>query len=193
MNRGTMVIGQRRLVWCVFTLALVTSGSPTAAQERAGVVGELLRDVAVLETKILGLANAMPPAAYKWRPGEGVRSVEEVLLHVAGDNYFLPALIGVPAPAESGIDGKDNKTVAVFEARRLTRDQIVAELTKSFAFLKDAMRDTPDTALEMPPKNSVRQTTTRATWIATVTHLHEHLGQLIAYARSNNVTPPWSK
>ena len=23
-------------------------------------------------------------------------------------------------------------------------------------------------------------------------HIHEHLGQLIAYARSNNVTPPWS-
>ena len=23
--------------------------------------------------------------------------------------------------------------------------------------------------------------------------LHEHLGQLIAYARSNKVTPPWSK
>ena len=27
----------------------------------------------------------------------------------------------------------------------------------------------------------------------TVTHLHEHLGQLIAYARVNNVVPPWSK
>jgi hypothetical protein len=25
------------------------------------------------------------------------------------------------------------------------------------------------------------------------THLHEHLGQLIAYARANDVTPPWSK
>ena len=75
----------------------------------------------------------------------------------------------------------------------MTRDQIVAELTKSFAFLKAALRDTPDTALEMPPKNSVRKTTIRATWVATVTHLHEHLGQLIAYARSNNVTPPWSK
>jgi hypothetical protein len=23
-------------------------------------------------------------------------------------------------------------------------------------------------------------------------HAHEHLGQAIAYARSNNVTPPWS-
>jgi hypothetical protein len=24
-------------------------------------------------------------------------------------------------------------------------------------------------------------------------HCHEHLGQLIAYARMNGVTPPWSK
>jgi uncharacterized damage-inducible protein DinB len=23
-------------------------------------------------------------------------------------------------------------------------------------------------------------------------HLHEHLGQLIVYARSNGITPPWS-
>lgn len=174
-------------------LTLLFTGSPTAAQDRAGVMGDLLRDVDVLETKIVGLANAMPPAAYRWRPGPGVRSVEDVLLHVAGDNYFLPALVGVPAPPETGIDGKDNKTVAAFEARKLTREQILAELTKSFAFLKDAMRNTPDTALELAPKNSMRKTTTRATWIATVTHLHEHLGQLIAYARSNNVTPPWSK
>ena len=190
MNRGTL---GNCLVWFVLTLTLVASRSPAAAQERPGLMGDLLTDVAVLESKILGLANAMPPTAHKWRPGEGVRSVEEVLLHVAGDNYFLPALIGIPAPAESGIDGKDNKTVAAFEARRLTRDQIVAELTKSFAFLKGALRDTPDTALDMPPKNSVRKTTIRATWLATVTHLHEHLGQLIAYARSNKVTPPWSK
>jgi hypothetical protein len=25
-----------------------------------------------------------------------------------------------------------------------------------------------------------------------VTHMHEHLGQMIAYARMNGVTPPWS-
>ena len=62
-----------------------------------------------------------------------------------------------------------------------------------FAFLTQAMSDSPDRTLESPPKNSVRKTTVRATWIATVTDLHEHLGQLIAYARSNNVTPPWSK
>jgi hypothetical protein len=26
-----------------------------------------------------------------------------------------------------------------------------------------------------------------------VEHVHEHLGQLIAYARSNSVVPPWSR
>ena len=90
------MIRQIRLVGCVFIFALVTFGSTVAAQERAGVMGDLLQDVAALETKIVGLANAMPPTTYKWRPGAGVRSTEEVLLHVAGDNYFIPALIGSP-------------------------------------------------------------------------------------------------
>jgi hypothetical protein len=30
-------------------------------------------------------------------------------------------------------------------------------------------------------------------WVLATTHLHEHLGQAIAYARSNNVVPPWSR
>src|SRR5215207_817353 len=165
MTRGKSIIPQGRLGWSVLTFALVTSGSTVAAQERAGVMGDLLQDVAALETKIVGLANAMPPAVYRWRPGAGVRLTEEVLLHVAGDNYFMPALMGVPAPADTGIDGKDNKTVGAFETRQLTREQLVDELTKSFAFLKDAMRKTADATLEAPPPNSVRKTTTRATWI----------------------------
>jgi DinB superfamily len=156
-------------------------------------MGDLIHDVTTVETKVLGLAKTMPPTVYDWRPAKGVRSTGEVLVHIAGDNYFLPALMGVTLPPDTGIDGRDNKTVAAFEARAMTRDQIIAELSKSFTFLKQAMSDSPDRTLESPPKNSVRKTTVRATWIATVTHLHEHLGQLIAYARSNNITPPWSK
>ena len=109
-------------VWCVFPFAAVMSGSTVVAQERAGVMGDLLEDVAALETKIVALANAMPPTVYKWRPGAGVRSTEEVLLHVAGDNYFMPALMGVPAPTDTGIEGKDNETVAAFETRRVDRE-----------------------------------------------------------------------
>src|SRR5262245_54548137 len=162
-------------------VALVKCAFPAAAQQRPGLMGDLVDDVKVVEAKIVGLANAMPPVAYDWRPRPSVRSTAEVLIHVAGDNYFMPALIGVPAPKATGIDGKDNKTVAGFEAPTLSPEKILAELTASFAFLRQALIDTPDARLEMRPLNSVRNTTTRATWIAAVTHLHEHLGQLIAY------------
>ena len=34
--------------------------------------------------------------------------------------------------------------------------------------------------------------TKRAGLLVLASHSHEHLGQLIAYARSNNITPPWT-
>ena len=113
-------------------------------------MGDLLRDVTEVETKVLGLARAIPAAGYDWRPGKGVRSTGEVFIHVAADNYFLPAAMGVEAPKETGISGKDYTTVAAFEKRTMTRDQIIAELEKSFAFLKKAITDTPDAKLDAP-------------------------------------------
>ena len=181
----------KRLNVLVAALACVTL--PLGAQTREGLMGDLLRDVNEVETKILGLARAIPAAGYDWRPGKGVRSTGEVFIHVAADNYFLPAAMGVEAPKETGISGKDYKTVAAFETRTMTRDQIVAELEKSFAFLKKAMTDMPDAKLDAALEAFGQKMNYRRLWISTTTHLHEHLGQLIAYARSNNVTPPWSK
>jgi uncharacterized damage-inducible protein DinB len=170
----------------VGTLSLV-------AQSRGGVMGDLLQDITDVEKKTVGLARALPAAAYEYRPGKGVRSTGEVLMHVAADNYFLPAAMGATAPADTGIIGKDYKTAAAFEKRTMTRDQIIAELEKSFGFLKKSLTDTPDAKLADPLDVFGQKTTAQRMWITTATHLHEHLGQLIAYARSNNVTPPWSK
>jgi uncharacterized damage-inducible protein DinB len=36
------------------------------------------------------------------------------------------------------------------------------------------------------------QATKRAALTGMVAHMHEHLGQAIAYARMNGVMPPWS-
>ena len=62
-----------------------------------------------------------------------------------------------------------------------------------FAHLLNAMAETPDAKLDDKVKFFGREITVRQLWIATVNHLHEHLGQSIAYARSNNAVPPWSK
>jgi len=173
---------------------LIVAASFTAsAQQRAGLMGDLLADVIDVESKIVGLAKAIPDAAYAWRPMPGVRSVGDAFTHVAADNYFMPAALGVAPPAATGISGTDYKTVEAYEGRTRTRAEIIAEVEQSFAFLKKAMADTSDTRLESSVKMFGRQSSVRTTWVSTVTHLHEHLGQLIAYARSNKVVPPWSK
>jgi uncharacterized damage-inducible protein DinB len=166
---------------------------PLRAQTPATVMGDFMHDASEVQTKIVGLAKALPESAYAWRPGKGVRSAGEVLMHVASDNYFLPAMMGFAPPAASGITAKDYKTAEAFEKRTLTRDQIISELEKSFAFLQTSMKGVPDGKLQEPLDAFGQKTTHRRLWLSTTTHLHEHLGQLIAYARSNNVTPPWSK
>jgi hypothetical protein len=172
--------------------ALFTVSAPLAAQTRPGVAGDLTKDLGEVEKKIVGLAKALPESAWKWTPGAGVRSTGEVVMHVAADNYFMPAAMGVAAPAETGIT-KEYKTAATWEKKPLSRDQAIAELEKSFAFLKKSLADVPDAKFDAPLEVFGEKTTSRGVWIMTVTHLHEHLGQLIAYARSNKVAPPWSK
>ena len=75
----------------------------------------------------------------------------------------------------------------------MDRAAVLAELTKSFEFLKSSLSSTTDAQLGAALDVFGQKSTTRGLWITTATHLHEHLGQLIAYARSNKVTPPWSK
>lgn len=177
----------------ILSALIVVLDLPVGTQSREGLMGDLIRDVGQVETKIVGLARAMPEGTYEWRPSKEVRSTSETLKHVAADNYFLPAAMGMSAPAESGIDAKDYKTTLAFEKKTMTRDQVIAEVEKSFAFLKKSMSSFPDEKLDAPLDVFGEKMTHRALWISTTTHLHEHLGQLIAYARSNNVTPPWSK
>ena len=172
--------------------AWLSLAAPLAAQAREGIVSELLKDISDVETKVMALAKAMPDSAYAWRPAPGVRSTGEVFQHIAADNYFMPALMDKPAPKDTGIT-KEYKTAAAFEKKPMDRAAVLAELTKSFEFLKSSLSSTTDAQLGAAMDVFGQKSTARGLWITTATHLHEHLGQLIAYARSNKVTPPWSK
>lgn len=155
-------------------------------------MGEMQRDAQQVQQKVLALAKAMPDAAMEWRPAPGVRTTAEVFQHIAADNYYLPALLGVSAPAATGIN-KDFKSAQAFEQKKRDRAAVMAELEGSFAFLQKVMSSTTEAQLGSEVDFFGRKNTTRGVWLATLTHLHEHLGQLIAYARANKVTPPWSK
>lgn len=105
----------------------------------------------------------------------------------------MPALAGTAMPAATKLDMKDFKSFGTYEKRTLTREQIVTEMETSFAHLKTAMAKTTSQMLMTPLDMFGQKSTAQAMWIGTATHLHEHLGQSIAYARLNGIVPPWSK
>ncbi len=162
------------------------------AQQASTITADLRADVEDVEKKMLGLARAIPEDKYSWRPGAGVRSIGEVLLHVAADNYLIPAAIGFPVDPATGIKGDDYQTALAFEKRTMNKAAAIAELEKSFAYVKKALSDTPPARLNQTGALFGTNLTTQKVWILTTTHVHEHLGQLIAYARSNGIAPPWS-
>jgi uncharacterized damage-inducible protein DinB len=172
-----------------FAAALAVA-APLSAQ---GLMGEMHSDVNEVQKKLVDLAKAMPESDYNWRPGPGVRSVGEVFLHVASDNYLIPIMMGMPAPADTRISATDMKSVEAFEKQKLSKDQIVAALEASFVHLHKAMGLTTDANLNEKVKFFGQDWTRQKAMVLTVTHLHEHLGQSIAYARSNGVVPPWSR
>jgi uncharacterized damage-inducible protein DinB len=174
----------------LIALALIASAASLPAQS---FMGEMHRDLNTVQRKIVDLAKAMPAETFDWRPGPGVRSVREVFLHIAAENYVLPAMMGTAVPAGVALSHTDMKTVATYEARALTKEQVVADLEASFAHIHRAINVNTDANLGEVIKFFGMDFPRQRAMLGTVTHIHEHLGQLIAYARQNKVVPPWSQ
>jgi hypothetical protein len=164
--------------------------APLSAQSDK-VVADVLRDIDQVQAKLLQLAKAMPETTYGWRAGEA-RTTSEVFQHVAADNYFRPTAVGASAPAMTGIKTGDYKTVQAYETRKASRDEVIAEMEKSFVHLKQALSGITPAQLSESIKMFGKSFTKHQFLILTATLLHEHLGQMIAYARANNIKPPWS-
>jgi uncharacterized damage-inducible protein DinB len=158
--------------------------APAAAAAAAGVQGEFARNLDYAGDKLVQLAEAVPADKYDWRPSEGVRSFAEVFMHAAGGNYMIPSFMGVAAPA-----GFDPKT---WENSATKKEEIVEHLKKSLAHVQTAAAGMKDADLEKKSKWFLGESTNREILFFTAAHNHEHLGQLIAYARVNGIVPPWS-
>jgi uncharacterized damage-inducible protein DinB len=156
--------------------------APPAA--KAGVKGEILMWIQDAEDKLIQLAEAMPEKKYGWSPDKGVRTVGQVFMHVAAANYGVPTFIGVKAPA--GFD------FGTYEYSLTKKSDIVKALKDSFAHMEGAFKAMSDEDLDKPAEFFGMKTTSRGAYFLLLSHAHEHLGQSIAYARSNKVTPPWT-
>ncbi|HUL45320.1 MAG TPA: DinB family protein [Bacteroidota bacterium] len=179
----------RRIV-LLMLFALAGFGLPGKSQDNSddeklppGFRGEFLAQLKDVQGKVVSLADAFPDDGYAWRPMEGVRSTREVLMHIAGANYLFPSIAGATKP--EGLPKDMEKTVT-------ERAKVREELIKSFDFIRDVVLRLPDADLDKPAKMFGQETTVRGVYLTAGLHMHEHLGQLIAYARMNHIVPPWT-
>lgn len=150
---------------------------------QAGIKADLVAQIDAAGNKFAALAQAMSQEQYSWRPMDGVRSVSEVYMHVATSNYSFLRMMGVELPMkmEKGLE----KSVTV-------KSEVLDWLKKSFAFTKESVNNMKDDDLGKATKLFGKDATYGAALATLVAHVHEHLGQSIAYARMNKVVPPWS-
>jgi uncharacterized damage-inducible protein DinB len=137
-----------------------------------------------VEKKLVALAEATPQEKYAWRPGPGVRSVSEVYMHIAFGNYFIPSFLGAKMP--EGLTRDTEKTLT-------EKAKVIEALKKSFDHARETVEATPDSDLDKKVKVFGQEPSERMMLIGLVIHAHEHLGQSIAYARTNGIAPPWSE
>jgi uncharacterized damage-inducible protein DinB len=166
-------------------LALGTSAHAQIAPNGPGFRAEYLAELTVAEDHVVRLAQAIPAAQYTWRPAHGVRSISEVLLHVASSHFNLPRVLGV-APREGMLTADYDKSTT-------DKALVVGALKESFAFMRASVEKLTDADAEKTIPYFDGKNTYRGILYFMARHTGEHTGQLIAYARMIGVVPPWNE
>ncbi len=145
---------------------------------------QALLDLEAVQKKFVDLADVLPSDKLTWRPSPDSRSFAEVFLHVAGERYGILGVMGAAPP--EGFDGK------TFEKSTTDRVRIIAELNKSWEFAQKAINGMSNADFAKPLPRLGPQANAGDVVYILVADAHEHLGQVVAYARVNGIVPPWT-
>ena len=135
--------------------------------------------------QLIALAEAIPAEKYSWRPGPGVRSVSEVLMHITQANFYLLSVTGPKMPA----DIEPNTLEKTVTAKPI----VVADLKRSLAAVKQARAQLKPGDLARLVEIQSKTVPVEGIYLRIIVHDNEHMGQLVAYARVNGIVPPWSR
>jgi uncharacterized damage-inducible protein DinB len=164
---------------CALVIALMVPLALAQAQP-AGIQAAFGKDAATLSEKFTGLARVMS-GKYDWKAAQGVRSVADVFNLIVKENGLLAGVL-------SGTPNTGASPAPITDPEKMQE-----ALKASYLNLQKAIAALSDNDLQAPVKLFGRDMTKQSALMLTLEDQHEHLGQSIAYARSNGVVPPWSK
>lgn len=152
---------------------------PTALRDE--ILGHFQRS----SRKISELARVMPAEKFSWAPGEGVMQVGEVYMHIARYNFmYLDQNLGIASP--NGFDYSEIESIRDKEKAREIHEMSIRHVIERVSAL---------TAAELDGETELYGRTVRgwAVLLQLVSHMNEHVGQSVSYARMNGIVPPWSR
>ena len=162
---------------CALVVALMV---PLAQAQPAGMQAAFAKDAESLSDKFSGLARVMS-GKYDWKPGQGVRSVGDVFNLIVKENGLLAGVL-------TGTPNTEAKPAPITDSEKMQE-----ALKASYLNLQKAITGLSNNDLQSTVKLFGRDWTKEDAITHVLADQHEHLGQSIAYARSNGVVPPWSK
>ena len=161
------------------TFALATLPSSASAQDAYTKAAKAQFDM--VKGNITKTAAKVPEALYSFKPTPEVRSMGELLGHVADANFMICAAAAGENPPQGGFEQKKSKAEI---SKGL--DDSIAYCDKVIAGLDDAKGTAAATLFGMTmPKLSVIY--------FNVAHCNEHYGNLVTYMRLKNIVPPSSE
>jgi uncharacterized damage-inducible protein DinB len=169
-----------RIAAMSFLLATSTVMTSPALGQGQTVQASLAKDAGTLSGKFAGLARVMA-GKYDWKPGEGIRSVGDVFNLIVAENGMLQRTL-------TGDTSAAPKPAPITDPEKMQE-----ALNGSYTSLQKTITGLSDSDLKATVKLFGREMTREEAVRLLFADQHEHLGQSIAYARTNGVTPPWSK
>lgn len=170
---------KKRTVATVVGLLAVT---PALAQSQ--VVSSLASIHAVTQQAITATAELVPEALYSFRPTEEVRTLGQILAHIADGNYQIC----------SAAAGDTNPNTESLEQTKTSKAEIKEALAAAFAYCQGAYDGMSDAkGAETVPFLGGQPLARSAVLAFNSTHSYEHYGNLVTYMRINGITPPTSQ
>ncbi len=167
-------------------LLMVCLISPAIAQTVPEGVGQGYDgELKHVTSQLLALAEATPADKFTLRPSPGVRSTSEVYMHIAIANFYFLSTVGkqtMPTEIKPG-----------FEKSVTAKADVISWLKRSLDAAREARAGETPKELQRKVEFLKQSTTADAVYLRLIIHCNEHMGQLVAYARMTNLTPPWSK
>ncbi len=174
------------------TLLIGMPALPAFAQQsgdQSVIRQAFMQDLETMESKFVELADAMDADMYGWRPMDSVRTVSEVYMLIAAENYVMPSAWGADPP-----NGMKEVGFGMFGelAKTVDKAEVLDHLRRSFAYCRETIEAISDAEMDKKIRFFGEERSVGEAFYIMASDMHEHLGQAIAYARMNHVVPPWT-